>query len=138
MRIAGDGGDAEGVFEANGVLDEAGGEGLLEGAELRLGEAGDENFHLVVVHAQGARGGLGFDANEEAFGGKSAEAEVLRDILSDTAAESGEEQLGGGHAVVGGAALRGLVDDDAMMAGLGRKAGTAGKLQGHVQGTNSR
>jgi hypothetical protein len=128
-----DGSEAEGIFEADGILDEAGGEGFPEGAELRLGEAGDNDFYLEVLHAQRARGGFGSDADEQALGRKAAEAEILGDGLADTAAQSDEQQLGGSHAVVGGAVLSGLVEDDAMLAGLGDEAGAMRVLQGHIQ-----
>jgi len=49
--VHGDGGDAEGVFKADGVLDEAGGERFLQGAELRLGESGDHDFHLKILYS---------------------------------------------------------------------------------------
>jgi hypothetical protein len=135
-RRWGDGGDAEGVFEADGVLDKAGGKRFLKRPELRLGKAGDNDFHFVILHAERAWGGLGFHADHQTFGREAAQAEVLGDVLADTAAESSEEQLGWRHAAVGGAVLSGLVEDYAVLARLGYQARAAGVLQGDIQKAN--
>lgn len=77
---------------------------------------------------EGARGGLGFDADFESLGGEAAGGEVLGHLLTDASAEGSEKELGRGHALVGGAVLGGLVERDAMMAGLGGEASATAVL----------
>ena len=73
---------------------------------------------MKIAEVELAAGGLGFDANFESFGGEAAGGEVLGNLLTDASAERGEEELGGGHALVGGSVFGGLVEQDAMVARL--------------------
>ena len=128
-------GDLELVLETDGVLDETGGEGVFEGADLAVGEAGDGDFDEEAAEVEGAGGGLSPAANGESPGGEAARGEVLGDILADAAAEGGEEEFGGGHALVGSAVFDGLVEDQAMMAGLGGEARSSIVVQRDLQNT---
>ena len=107
------------MLEADGVLDETGGEGLFQGAELAVGEAGNCDLDLKIAEMEGTRGGLGADANGESLRVEAVRGEVLRHNLTDATAERGEEEFGRRHPLVGSAVFYGLVEDDAMVAGLG-------------------
>jgi hypothetical protein len=131
--VRGDGGDAEGVFEGDGGLDEANRERFLEYAQLALIQAGDDDFDLKIPEAKGARGGTGLGADQQALGRDAAELQVLGDILADTAAERDQQQFGRGHAVVGRSVFGGLIELDAVLAGFRGKAGAAIVLQGDFQ-----
>lgn len=85
------GGNAKGVLEGDGILDEAGGEGFLQSTQLPLIQTGDDDLDLEAPETQGALAGLGLDANEQAFRGEVAQFEVLSDILTDAAAEGCEQ-----------------------------------------------
>ena len=114
------------MLGANCVLDEAGGEGLFECAQLTIGEAGRDHFHMKIPDLQRARGRLGLDANLQAFAGEAAQAEVLSDILADATAEGSEEEFGGGHALVGGPVFGRLVEQNSMVASFRCECGSAG------------
>jgi hypothetical protein len=63
---------------------------------------------------------------------------VLCDILADAAAKRGQQQLGGGHAVVAAAIFGGLIDHQAMLAGLGDETCALCVLKSNLQSLNLR
>lgn len=130
-----DGGDLELILEADGVLDQAGGEGVFEDAELAIGEPGRGDFHSETAEVERAGRGLGEDANGETFGRESARGKVLRDVLTDAAAEGGKEEFRRRHALVRSAVFDGLVEDHAMMTSFGGEARSAVMVQRNFQET---
>jgi hypothetical protein len=78
-------------------------------------EAGDDDLHLKFTEVERARGRLRMDADLESLGRKFASAEVLHHILADAAAEGGEQQFSGRHALVGGSVFGGLVEHNPVM-----------------------
>jgi hypothetical protein len=135
LGMRGDGGDAKSVFEGDGVLNQASGEGLLQSPQLALIEGGDDDFDLKVFEPEGSRGRAGIHAHEQPFGREAAELQVLGYVLADAAAQRDEEQLGRTHAVVGGSVFGGLIEQDFVLACFRRKAGAAGVLQSDFQKT---
>jgi hypothetical protein len=113
------------VFAANGVLDQAGWEGPLERAQLAVVEAWRDHLNLKIPDLQGAGGRLGFDANQQAFAGEAMQAQVLSDVLADAAAEGRQQELGRGHALVGGSIFGRLIEQDPMVTRLRREKSAA-------------
>lgn len=126
-------GDADGVFAEQSVVDEAGGKGLFQRSELALGEAWGDNLDVEIVEAQGTRGALRSDVDEQTLRGKAAHAKVLDGVLPNAAAERDEQELGGGHAVIRGAVFGGLIDDEPVLTRFSHEARAAGMLQGDLQ-----
>lgn len=106
------------MFRANGVLDQAGREGLLESAELGVVEAWRDHLNMKIPYLQGAGRRVGLDANLQAVAGEAVQVEVLSDVLADAAAERSKEEFGGGHALVSGSVFGGLVEQDPMVTRL--------------------
>src|ERR1700683_3300727 len=82
------------VFKADGVVDEASGKGVFEGAQLTFVEAGDGDIDVEITEAKRPGGRLGSDADRKTRGGKAAKAEILRYVLADAAAERNQKQFG--------------------------------------------
>lgn len=107
-------------------MDEAGGKGAFEGAQLPFVEGWDGDGDIEIAEAKRPWRRLGSDADGETLGGEAAEGEILRDVLADAASERHEEQFGRGHALVGGSIFYWLIEHDPMVTGFGGKATAAG------------
>ena len=97
-------------------MHQASGERLLERAQLAVIEARRDDLNLKISDVQGPRRGLSVNPDGQALGGEAAEAQILRHVLPDATPQRGEQQLGRGHALVGGAVFRRLVQQDSMVA----------------------